>query len=147
MEICSGGLAGDEAGVEDPQALSRSIDSQAALIDRRDSFFRHCFKHLDSADEESDRFGDGEMGGGKKGTSPGISPSAGVEEASSPAGSGAGGAIAQNRPERRPNGSPLITLRAVYLFVEKCPRSSFQFMKIEIPSVSIRKGHNGRQKS
>jgi hypothetical protein len=112
METCSGGLAGEETGVGDPQVLCRSIDSQTALSDRREAFFHHCFKQLDSADEESDRFGEGEMEGRKKG-SPGISTAAGVEAASSPAGSDAGDEIAQNRPERRPNGSPLITHMAI----------------------------------
>jgi hypothetical protein len=67
MESRSGGLVGDETGVEEPQVLWRSIDSHSALIDRREAFFRHCFKQRDSADEDSDRFGEGEMEGGKKG--------------------------------------------------------------------------------
>jgi hypothetical protein len=70
METRSGELAGEEAGVEDPQVPRRSFDSHSALIERMDVFFRHCFKQRDSADEESDRFGEGEMEGGKKELSP-----------------------------------------------------------------------------
>jgi hypothetical protein len=67
METRIGGLVGDETGDEEPQVLWRSIDSHSALIVRREAFFRHCFKQRDSADEESDRFGEGGKEGGKKG--------------------------------------------------------------------------------
>jgi hypothetical protein len=70
MEARSGGIVGDETGDDEPNEQWRSIDSHSALSDRRDVFFRHCFRQRDSADEESDRFGEGEMEEGQRGKSP-----------------------------------------------------------------------------
>jgi hypothetical protein len=70
METRCGGLVGDETGVAEPHELRRSIESHSTVIDRWAVFFRHCFKHRDSAEEESDRFGEGEMEEGKKDDSP-----------------------------------------------------------------------------
>jgi hypothetical protein len=70
METRCGGLVRDETGVAEPHELRRSIESHSTAIDRWAVFFRHCFKHRDSAEEESDRFGEGEMEEGKKEDSP-----------------------------------------------------------------------------
>jgi hypothetical protein len=70
METRSGEIDGDETGDADSHERRRVIVSHSAAIDRREAFFRHCFKHRDSAEEESDRFGEGETEGRKKGELP-----------------------------------------------------------------------------
>jgi hypothetical protein len=111
MEARCDGLLGDGTGVAIPHELRRRIESHSIVIDRWAVFFCHCFKHRDSAEEESDRFGEGEMEEGKKEDSPWDSPATEGEVPSSPAGSAAGDVIAQKCPESRPNGSPLISPR------------------------------------
>jgi hypothetical protein len=70
MEARSGGIVGDETGDGVSKGQWRSIASHFAFSDRMDVFFRHCFRHRDSADEESDRFGEGEMEEGQREKSP-----------------------------------------------------------------------------
>jgi hypothetical protein len=104
------GLDVGETGDLEPPALRCNIDSHSMAIERRSHLFRHCFRCRDSAEEESDQNGSGEMGDGEKGDAPRTSPASGKDASASPARSADGDEIAQNRPGRRPNGSPLISL-------------------------------------
>jgi hypothetical protein len=70
MVTRSGEIDGDETGVAESHERRRNIESHSTSIDRRVAFFRHCFKHRDSAEEDSDRFGEGDMEGRKKEDSP-----------------------------------------------------------------------------
>jgi hypothetical protein len=70
METRSGEIVGDETVVADSHERRRVMDSHSTSIDRREAFFRHCFKQCDSAEEDSDRFGEGDMEGRKKEDSP-----------------------------------------------------------------------------
>jgi hypothetical protein len=109
MEVGYEGRVGDGDGAAAAKGLRR-IDSHSRAIDRSATFFRHCLRFRDSFEEERERFDEGEIGDGKREDAPWGDLAAGGEATSSPARSAAGVEVAQNRPERRSNGSPIITL-------------------------------------
>jgi hypothetical protein len=108
--VCDGGgLAGKGSGdatSHDEQSSARShFRSEMALA----HFLRHSLDPRASADELRFRVREGVTGVREKGNVPWGSPENG-DGRSTPARSSSDEASAQNRPGRRPNGSPLIAL-------------------------------------